>query len=80
MALISRLVICPFNGLRWANSQSESPKGLGRPTELSFERSLLFGEYAMDITSAFFIYRLLVFGSDLILFKFIKLVVYRVLK
>ena len=70
MALISRLVICPFNGLRWANSQSESPKGLGRPTELSFVRSLLFEKYAMDTTSAFFIYRLLDFGSDLILFTF----------
>lgn len=80
MALISRLVICPFNGLRWANSQSKSPKGLGSLIELSFEGSLLFGEYAMDTTSAFFIYRLLYFGSALILFKFIKLVVYRVLK
>jgi len=80
MALISRLVIWPFNGLRWANSQSKSPKGLGSPIELLFERSLLCGEYAMNTTSAFFIYRLLYFGSALILFKFIKLVVYRVLK
>ena len=50
MARISRLAICPFNGLRWANSQSKSPKGLGSPIELSFEMSLLFRKYAMDTT------------------------------